>query len=201
LETSEKLELGTYGVFCIKMLAFWVVSSDNVCMGRYGKMFDKAVKRLGAPRRYETAEALAADISEYFRDIEDDSLEEEVLFHSNGVVTKEKKKLPRAMTLGTLWLHLGIDRTTWADWRNNRPDLATVITQTEQAIREQKFEGAAAGLFNPNIIARDIGLREMTSTELTGRDGGPIEIAASDKLKAYIDGIAERSRAASITDE
>lgn len=184
-----------------KMLAFCFGVAHNTRMGRYGKMFDKAVKRLGAPRRYETAEELAADISEYFRDIENDSLEEEVLFHSNGVVTKEKKRLPRAMTLGTLWLHLGIDRTTWADWRNNRADLATVITQTEQAIREQKFEGAAAGLFNPNIIARDIGLREVTSTELTGKDGGPIEIAASDRLKAYIDGIAERSRAAGSSDD
>jgi len=158
-------------------------------------MFDKAMKRLGAPRRYEGPEQLAADVAEYFKEIENDRLEEEVMWCSNGVVTKDVKKLPRAMTLGSLWLHLGIDSTTWAAWRINRPDLSSVIIHTEQAIREQKFEGAAAGIFNPNIIAREIGLREVTSTELTGKDGGPIEISASDKLKAYIDGIAERSRA------
>jgi len=36
-----------------------------------------------------------------------------------------------------------------------------------------KFEAAAGGLLNPNIIARDLGLAERT--ELTGRDGEPIK--------------------------
>lgn len=162
-------------------------------------MFEKAISRLGAPRKYETPEDLAADILEYFKSIESDALEEDVLFHSNGIVTRDVKRHPRAMTLGSLFLHLGIDITVWLAWKKERPDLSNVLAQTEHAIREQKFEGAAAGLFNANIIARDLGLRDNVSNEITGKDGGPIEIAASDRLKAYIDGIAERSRAAGST--
>lgn len=45
--------------------------------------------------------------------------------------------------------------------------------EAEEIIRRQKFEGAAADLFNPNIIARDLGLADKS--ELTGKDGGPIE--------------------------
>lgn len=34
------------------------------------------------------------------------------------------------------------------------------MTRVEQIIRQQKFEGAAAELLNPNIIARDLGLAD-----------------------------------------
>ena len=170
-------------------------------MVKYSQMFERAMKKLGAPRKYETPEELMADVVEHFAEMENSYIEEDVLFHANGIVTRENKRHKRVLTLGKLFLHLGINGTTWNHWRHNRPDLVPVIEQAEQMIRENKFEGASAGIFNSLIIARDLGLRDATSTEITGKDGGPIEIAATDKLKAYIDGIVERSRAASSSDE
>ena len=37
-------------------------------------------------------------------------------------------------------------------------DFSLVITRIRETIKHQKFEGAAAGFFNANIIARDLGL-------------------------------------------
>lgn len=39
-------------------------------------------------------------------------------------------------------------------------DFLTIISRIEQSIYNQKFDGAAVGLFNGNIIARSLGLRE-----------------------------------------
>jgi len=75
----------------------------------------------------------------------------------NGTLAMVPKM--RAMTLKALWLHLGIDRTTWSEWRV-RPDLSPVTSRVDAIIHVQKFEGAAAGLLSANIIARDLGLAD-----------------------------------------
>ena len=43
----------------------------------------------------------------------------------------------------------------------------TVIDDIEKIIYRQKFEGAAAGLLNANIIARDLGLRDKQDVDHT----------------------------------
>jgi hypothetical protein len=89
----------------------------------------------------------------------------------------------RAMTIAGLCLFLDIDTTTWSLWRKNRSDLFSVITRVEQVIYQQKFSGAASDLLNANIIARDLGLSDKS--EVTGKDGGPIETKdVSDLEKA-----------------
>lgn len=76
----------------------------------------------------------------------------------------------RAMTISGCCLFVGISETTWGVWRKDKK-YSAVITQVETCIRTQKFEGAAAGLLNPNIIARDLGLVDKqeveTKTKLT----------------------------------
>lgn len=47
-------------------------------------------------------------------------------------------------------------------------DFLNVITWAENTIYNQKFEGAAAGIYNANIIARDLGLREGVDNKVTG---------------------------------
>lgn len=42
-----------------------------------------------------------------------------------------------------------------------------IITHVREIIYQQKFEGAAVGSFNGNIIARDLGLREASNVDLT----------------------------------
>lgn len=44
-------------------------------------------------------------------------------------------------------------------------DFCSVITRIREIIYEQKYSGAASGFFNPNIIARDLGLTDKQEIE------------------------------------
>jgi hypothetical protein len=70
-------------------------------------------------------------------------------------------------TLTGLFVYLDIDRKTW-DLYRDREDFIPVITRIEQIIFTQKFEGAAVGAFNANIIARDLGLTDKKELEHKG---------------------------------
>ena len=79
----------------------------------------------------------------------------------------------RAMTISRMCLYLDICENTWGNYRKLK-DFLRVTTQAEKIIYNQKFTGAAADLLNANIIARDLGLKDSTSNEHTGKDGEPI---------------------------
>jgi len=48
---------------------------------------------------------------------------------------------------------------------------STVIADIEAVIKSQKFQGAAAGLLNANIIARDLGLADKSDFDHKSSDG------------------------------
>lgn len=79
----------------------------------------------------------------------------------------------RAMTIFGLCGFLDISKTCWDEYKV-REGFGSVTTRAEEIIRRQKFEGAAAEFLNANIIARDLGLADKS--ELTGKDGGAIEV-------------------------
>lgn len=62
-------------------------------------------------------------------------------------------------------------------------DFIEVVTRVKQIIYTQKFEGAAVGMFNHNIIARDLGLKDKVDAEVSGKDGKPIEHTFDITLK------------------
>lgn len=128
----------------------------------------KRANPLGAPRKFETPEALWDQCLGYFQWVEDNPLWEEKLFHSQGHVTRDRVYKMRAMTIGGLCLYLGISLQTWHNWKSGREDLFDVIHDAEAAIREQKFAGAAADLLNANIIARDLGLADRQDHTTAG---------------------------------
>lgn len=89
---------------------------------------------------------------------------------ANPILTLEKAssdgmahtiEIPKArpMTIGGLCVFLGMSPQTWANYRD-RAEFLEVISAIEQVMRAQKFEGAAVGLFNANIISRDLGLAD-----------------------------------------
>ena len=108
-----------------------------------------------------TPEKLWEEAIKYFQWIEENPLWEEELFAYQGQVTRERKYKMRAMTITGFCLFADIDESTFFSYRNNK-DFINIIMRIEKTIYSQKFEGAAATLLNPNIIARDLGLREQT---------------------------------------
>ena len=109
---------------------------------------------------------------EYFEWIETNPLWEDKLVTFQGGATHVPVAKMRAMTLDGLCIFLDIDRKTWDNYRI-RDDFFPITSRVDQIIRTQKFQGAAADLLNPNIIARDLGLAERS--EVTGKGGGPVE--------------------------
>ena len=117
-------------------------------------------------------------VVEYFQWVDDNPLYEEKVFNGKDGIVRASIAKMRAMTISGLCIFLDIDRKTWDAYRE-RPDFIHIVTRAEEIIRDQKFTGAAADLLNANIIARDLGLAEKS--ELTGKDGGPIETKATDR--------------------
>ena len=104
-------------------------------------------------------DALWSRAIEYFEWIEQNSLKELQLFAYQGKIIEKEVPKMRAMTFEGLELFLDIAHGTWVNYKN-KDDYMTVTTRIEKVIYEQKFTGAAATLLNPNIIARDLGLRD-----------------------------------------
>ncbi len=125
---------------------------------------------------FETPEDLFAASMEYFEWCHENPLWEMKPFNVNGEIIQEPVSKMRAMTLGGLCIFLDIGRRTWNDY-TQKEDFSLVTSQIDEIIRDQKFTGAASGLFNANIIARDLGLKESSEVANThaNPDGSPVQ--------------------------
>lgn len=72
----------------------------------------------------------------------------------------------RPFTIEGLCNFIDIAKKTFDNY-SSRKDFLPVITRIRQIIYAQKFEGAASGFLNANIIARDLGLKDTTETTIT----------------------------------
>jgi len=127
--------------------------------------------RVGVKPVFASPEVLWNACVEYFLWVEANPLYEVKGFAYEGEVTEHEFPKIRAMTVGGLCAFIGLSEKGWHDYRD-KPDFADVCDMVDSVIRAQKFEGAAAGLLNPVIIARDLGLTERN--EHSGPGGGPI---------------------------
>lgn len=134
----------------------------------------------GQKRLYETPEALWEACRGYFDWCEANPLIEDEIISFQGEATHVPVSKMRAMTLDGLCIHIHMaGRTTW-DLYRRREGFEDVTALVDSIIRDQKFTGAAAGLLNPVIIARDLGLTEKT--ELTGKDGQPVQVERIERV-------------------
>lgn len=136
-----------------------------------GNRFWEARSSHGANPKFKQASDLWDACLEYFEWVESNPHYEDKLVTFQGVATHEPVAKMRAMTLGGLCVFLDITETTWHEWRKSRKDLSDIITRVDQVMRTQKFEGAAADLLNPNIIARDLGLVDKQENKIQPGDG------------------------------
>jgi hypothetical protein len=74
----------------------------------------------------------------------------------------------QAMTIKGLCVFLDISYQNWTEYCA-RAAYSEVCEWAEAVIYQQKFTGAAAGLLNPAIIARDLGLADKS--DHTSSDG------------------------------
>lgn len=130
-----------------------------------GNQFWRARSSHGRKPTFETADALWDACVEYFQWVEDNPLEAAELTTYQGISKVERVPKMRAMTITGLCIFLDIATCTWRSWAERKAkdkDFLAVTTRVDEIIRTQKFEGASGGFLNPNIIARDLGLADIT---------------------------------------
>lgn len=137
-----------------------------------GNKFWLARSSHGRAPKFKKPDDLMNACMEYFEWVNANPLYEDRIVSFQGMTTHEPVAKMRAMTIGGLCLFLDISRVCWMDY-SRKKDFSKITQKVEDAIREQKFIGAAADLLNANIISRDLGLADRQ--EHSGIDGGPIE--------------------------
>src|SRR5690606_35163598 len=82
---------------------------------------------------------------------------------------KVQSELQRHYTISGLCIYLDVSSVWWAKIKGSATeDFLQVLSSIEEIIYSQKFDGAAVGVFNQSIIARDLGLADKKEVENTG---------------------------------
>jgi hypothetical protein len=139
--------------------------------------FWKARASCGREKLFESPESLWNAACEYFEWIDANPLWEDKAIVQQGVPIPNEVAKMRAMTNQGLCLFLDIDEQTLKNYgtKEGYEDFFGIVKKIKAVIYEQKFTGASAGLLNSNIIARDLGLTDKQSNELTGANGGAVK--------------------------
>lgn len=104
-----------------------------------------------------TPHELLEKFEEYSEYINNNPLHEAVLLQKNGDTVNVPKM--RAMSVKAFCLYAGIGHSTFLGYEK-RTGYINICAAIKDAIYCQKFEGAAAGLLNANLISRDLGLHD-----------------------------------------
>ncbi len=134
-------------------------------------------RSLGSHPLFATPKELWDGAIEYFAWVDEHPLQEQLIFHHKGALTKTMGNKARPYTLTGLCTFLGITRATYHK-TCAQTGFEEVKDLLDQIIYTQKFEGAAAGFFNANIMVRDLGL--VDKSEQSGPNGGPMRMITSE---------------------
>lgn len=128
-----------------------------------GNQFWKQASKHGRNKLFSSPEHLWEAAKEYFEWCDKNQLIE--VDYKGKDATKVLIPKMRAYTWSGLELFLGID--SFREYKTNPSykEFSQIIARIDKIIYTQKFEGAAAGFLNPNIIARDLGLSEKTESK------------------------------------
>jgi hypothetical protein len=163
-----------------------------MCAAPKGNQFWKLRSKHGRDRLFETAEMLWEAACEYFNwcdahpwfkveQLKKPYLDKGKDGAPDKWITVTKVPTARPYTMQGLCLYLDCNLVYFNQFEKSlekkedelSKDFSKIVSRIRETIYMQKFEGAAVGAFNSNLIARELGLTDKT--ELTGKDGGPIQ--------------------------
>lgn len=138
------------------------------------KEADKSLKKhMDSRARFKEPLDLWACAMRYFEWATDTDIHENRLVIVDGCPETVALKKTRPFYLDGFLGYSFIPRTTWYDY-TKRDEFKDVVDLIQMVIKTQKFEGAAAGIFNATVMVRDLKLVDSISNELTGPDGQPL---------------------------
>lgn len=127
---------------------------------------------IGKKRFWETPEELLMDAQTYMNwAFENPILEEQVTVTKDGDVVRAEVSHPRALTIQGFCAFFGKGPMAFhhLQWKGNDWEAATSVIKS--MFFSHSYEYAAAGLLNPNIVARYLGLADNMNIE---RDKGDV---------------------------
>lgn len=149
------------------------------------QLFDPYKKWTGRPTAYEDAEDLMKGCKAYFRWLEENPVKKKQLVAFQGRATEHFIEIPHAPTIKGLCAFLGIGESTWYVYRKHER-FAHVCSQIDGFMHDFKFAHGAAEVFNPGLIARDLGLSDKQ--EVTAK---PAQELSDEELQAQIDKLTQ----------
>ena len=139
-----------------------------------GNEFWKLRSKHGRDKLFATPDLLWEAACEYFKWCDDNPWYRNEAVKS-GMMAGEIVSIPtaRPYTLTALCLYLGVGAQYFRDFKKGLKvdeneidkDFSLLVIRIEEIIYSQKFEGAAVGVFNSSIIARDLGLADKSETK------------------------------------
>jgi len=125
----------------------------------------------GRDKLFASPQLMWEAAQEYFKFIDDNPIKK--VDFKGGFAKRVEIPLQAPYTIHGLCLYLdcGVEyfRCFKRDLKPDDPqraDFLRVVEKIEQTIYQQKFAGASAGIFNSNIIARDLGLADKVQNEV-----------------------------------
>lgn len=144
-----------------------------------GNRFWELRSKTGREKLFSDPDAMWEAATEYFKYCDDNLI----------------NNVPRPYTMVGLCLYLDCSQAYFRVFKlrlnpasetydaNLEKGFLTIIDRIEETIYNQKFTGAAVGQYKENLIARDLGLKDTTSNELSGPNGSPIPISGDIVFK------------------
>ena len=160
-----------------------------------GNQFWKLRSKHGRDKLFATPELLWEAACEYFEWIDENPLIE--IDYVGKDAEKVERPHTRPYTIQGLCLYLDCGTQFFnqfeASLKDKHDDISIgfslIVSRIREIIYKQKFEGAACGFYNANIIARDLGLSDKK--DLTSTDGSmtpkPTILVQSDATKKGLD--------------
>lgn len=147
------------------------------------ELWEVAKSNAGKPPCFNSPEEMKLKAFEYFVWLEENKLIENKAFCSQGEVVYAQIEKMRPATQQGLCVFLNIGVSTWHDYKK-KEQYSEVTKLIESVMYEQKFSGASSGLFNANIIARDLGLKDASEVDHKSSDGSMKTYKPSDYKEA-----------------
>ena len=137
---------------------------------------------LGKPRLYPTPTDLWKACKPYFEWIDENPILKTSTTTSAKGTFHNEEPLQKPYNWMGLYVFLGVCDL---DGYKEKEEYSAIYTHIGNIIRNQKFEGATAGIFNANIIARDLGLKDSSDITSMGKQINitPIEFTKDNSDK------------------